>query len=90
MDIIILSAITAFSLLVVLTKLMGLHRVLKYQKIIDVLTTFALPWAFYGSFSGMATAIFAGIILSIVLGVMGKLHNMKGISLKLVKAEQTA
>ena len=79
MEILVLSLLTATSLLVILTKIIGFHNVLKYQKIIDAVATFGLPWIFFGSFSGMATAIIAGVTLSIFLGIIGKFYSIRSL-----------
>jgi predicted membrane protein len=61
MEIILFSLISALSILLVLTRTLGLHRTLKIRKILDVIITFGIPILFAGTFSGMITAFFTGL-----------------------------
>lgn len=66
MAFIIAGFFTALGLLIIIFKL-GLRRVLYWEVPIDILLTLGIPFAFAGTFSGMMTAIFAGIFVSIAL-----------------------
>lgn len=76
MEVLILALLSAVSMLIILCKMFGFHRVVRHQKIVDIVCTVGLPFLFFGSFSGMATAIIAGVIISGVLYAGGKLMSL--------------
>jgi len=57
---------TAIGLLIIVFKI-GVRRVLYWEVPIDIILTLGIPFAFAGTFSGMMTAIFAGIFVSLAL-----------------------
>jgi len=57
---------TALGILIILYKL-GIRRVLYWELVIDATLTIGIPFLFAGTYSGMMTAIFAGIFVSIAL-----------------------
>lgn len=61
MDLILFSGLSAFGILIVLARTMGIASVCHYGKWIDILLTFGLPFLFVGTFSGMITAFFTGL-----------------------------
>ena len=67
MEILVLSAITAVSYLVVLSKVLGLRFLVKTQVLWDVLFTVGVPLMFIGTFSGMATGVLSGLLFSVML-----------------------
>lgn len=69
MHILFLAFASANGLLLVLCKMLGHQRVIRHQILIDIILTFGLPVLFFGTFSGMATAMIAGIIVSIELWI---------------------
>ena len=65
MEIIILSFFSSLGILLVCTRTLGVHRVIKHRKKLDILVTFGLPMLFIGTFSGMITAFFTGLWFTI-------------------------
>ncbi len=61
MELIIFSGLSAFGILIVLARIMGISKVVQYGKWIDILLTFGLPLLFIGTFSGMITAFLTGL-----------------------------
>ena len=58
---------------IILYKILGKKRLDKTSKFWDILFTFGLPIIFVGTFSGMATAVLAGVIFSILTLISTKL-----------------
>ncbi len=54
---------TALGILIILIKI-GIRRVLYWEVVVDLVFTIGIPFMFLGTFSGMMTAIFAGIWVS--------------------------
>ena len=79
MEILVLSAITAVSYLVVLSKVLGLRFLVKTQVLWDVLFTVGVPLMFIGTFSGMATGVLSGLLFSVMLSFISLLtgYNRK-------------
>lgn len=67
MEILVLSFLFACGKFILICKFMPLRKVLYFDKYIDLFFTLILPIAFYGTFSGMVTAIFSGLFLSMFL-----------------------
>lgn len=65
MEIIIFSLLSALGIILVLTRTIGFKRTMRYRKGIDVVTTFGLPVLFLGTFSGMITAFFIGLWVTV-------------------------
>jgi hypothetical protein len=61
MEIILFSLFTAIGLLIVLARTLGLNRMLRYSKVLDIIITFGIPFLFVGTFSGMVTSFFTGL-----------------------------
>lgn len=67
LDFLIAGVLTAAGFLVVITKIWGITKVLYWEPLIDFGFTLMLPLLMMGSYSGMMTAIFAGLTLSLFL-----------------------
>lgn len=61
MEIVILSFLSSLGILLVCTRTLGVTRVIKHRKLLDILVTFGMPILFVGTFSGMITAFFTGL-----------------------------
>ena len=61
MEIVILSFFSSIGILLVCTRTLGVNRVIKHRKLLDILVTFGLPILFMGTFSGIVTAFFTGL-----------------------------
>lgn len=73
MDILFLATLTAAGYIIILSKMLTLRTLIRHQVATDIVATGGIPWLFYGSFSGMAVAIVAGLIVSIFLYIAGKI-----------------
>lgn len=82
MDVIFLAFITTISLLILLFKVLGFERTLRWQKVIDIVATVGLTFLFHGTFSGMAAGIFTGVFLSITLSLLGRAYKTKPLTSK--------
>lgn len=58
--------ISALGFIIVLARF-NLRRVAGYALLFDVLITSALVWMFLGTYAGMMTGLFAGVIVSLFL-----------------------
>lgn len=67
MEILLLSFLLATGKFILICRFLPLKQVLYFDKWIDLFFTVILPIAFYGTFSGMVTAIFSGLFLSVYL-----------------------
>lgn len=66
MDYIVIAAAAAAALFIVMIKL-NIRRILGYDAAVDLISTALLISMFQGTATGMAAAVFAGVILSILL-----------------------
>ena len=66
MDYMIIAAAAAAALFIVMVKL-NIRRILGYDAMIDLCSTALLISMFKGTATGMAAAVFAGVILSLLL-----------------------
>ena len=57
---------------IIIYKALGRRRLIKTQTFWDIIFTLCLPVLFIGTFSGLATAIIAGVIFSIFTAVTPK------------------
>ena len=57
---------------IILYKIMGKKRLVKTQAIWDILFTLGIPLLFIGTFSGLATAMVAGVIFSVFTALTPK------------------
>lgn len=67
MEFIVISFFTALGKLIVLSKMMGIVRMVKYQVLLDIAFTFLVPILFIGTFSGAIVAVLSGIWFSGIL-----------------------
>jgi hypothetical protein len=67
MEILAIAFLLATGKFLLICKFLPLRKVLRYDKYIDLFFTIVLPIAFHGTFSGMVTAIFSGLFLSLYL-----------------------
>ena len=65
MGIFTIAIFAALGYYIILYKILGRKKLKKTQTIWDVLFTLGIPLLFIGTFSGLATAIIAGVIFSI-------------------------
>lgn len=61
--------VTALGILIILVKI-GLKRVLYWEVPVDIFFTIAVPLMMMGTYSGLMTAIFAGIGVSLGLRIL--------------------
>jgi hypothetical protein len=67
MEFIVIAFLTATGKLIVLSKIMGLVRMVKYQVLLDIAFTFLVPVLFIGTFSGAIVAVLSGLWFSVIL-----------------------
>ncbi len=67
MEFILIAFLTATGKLIVLSKMVGLVRLVKYQVLWDIAFTFLVPILFIGTFSGAIVAVLSGIWFSLIL-----------------------
>lgn len=67
MEFILIAFLTATGKLIVLSKMVGLVRLVKYQVLWDIAFTFLVPILFIGTFSGAIVAVLSGIWFSVIL-----------------------
>ena len=65
MNILGIAFFAAIGYYIIVYKAIGRRRLVKTQTFWDILFTLLLPLLFIGSFSGLATAVVAGVIFSI-------------------------
>lgn len=70
MEILFIAFLAAIGFLIILWKAIGRKRLAQTQVFWDVILTLGLPILFIGTFSGMATAIIAGIIFSVLTAIL--------------------
>lgn len=69
MAILLLALLLATGKFILICKFCNLRKVLYFEKYVDLFFTLVLPALFYGTFSGMVTAIFSGLFLSVFLHI---------------------
>lgn len=75
MEVIILAILAAASLMIIGSKIIGFKRMVHHHKLVDIAATVGLPMLFFGSFAGMATAILAGVFISLFLWIVNRLMS---------------
>ena len=73
--------ISAIGLFFVLCRF-NLKRICGYATVIDVLATGGFCWIFVGTYAGMMTGIFAGVLVSLTLNVIRTLFGYERASLR--------
>lgn len=59
--------IFAALMIIWLLSYLGMRRVFAFAGIFDIIITLGLMYAFKGSYAGLMTGVFAGVILSLIL-----------------------
>jgi|TARA_Y100000593_G_C4177516_1_gene270287 hypothetical protein len=72
MGIFTVALFTAVGYYIILYKSIGKKRLVKTQTFWDLLFTIGIPLLFIGTFSGLATAVIAGVIFSIFTSITPK------------------
>lgn len=67
MEFVILGFFTALGKYIILWKLIGMPKILRIEKWVDLFFTIFLPMLFAGTFSGVLLAVFSGLWLSLML-----------------------
>jgi multisubunit Na+/H+ antiporter MnhG subunit len=75
MDLIIFSLISAIGFVLVLTRALGLKRLLKWRKALDIILTFGMPIVMVGTFSGMLTSFFTGLWFTLITWLLNTIVN---------------
>lgn len=70
MEFILFSFFSAFGIILLFTRTIGIRRTLKIRKPLDVVTTLGLPILFMGTFAGMITAFFTGLWITLITGIL--------------------
>jgi len=70
MEIVILATLTAAGFIFLWIKALGFDRAMRWQVIGDILITGLLIYIGHGTYSGVAMACIAGLIVSVGLGVI--------------------
>tara|TARA_B100001093_G_C26830861_1_gene1016026 strand:- start:683 stop:994 length:312 start_codon:yes stop_codon:yes gene_type:complete len=89
MDLILFSLLSAIGFLLVLVRILGLKRVLKWRKILDVIITFGLPALMLGTFSGMLTAFFTGLWFTTLTWLLNTIVNQDRSKLPIYGSQET-
>ena len=72
MSILAIAFFTAIGYFIIVWKMIGIPRLKKTQVLWDILFTLGLPILFIGTFSGLATAVLAGVMFSIFTSMLPK------------------
>lgn len=68
MNILLIALLTAVAIFILLVKI-GIRKFTKHSVITDVIVSGGLTIMFLGTFTGMATALTAGIFISLMLAI---------------------
>ena len=66
--------ISALGLIIVMCRF-NLRRICGYATLVDILATCAFVWMFIGTYAGMMTGIFAGVIVSLTLNMFRTVYG---------------
>ena len=72
MSILGIAFFTAIGYYIILFKMLGRAKLVKSQIFWDILFTIGMPMIFLGTFSGMATAVLAGVMFSVFTSLTPK------------------
>ena len=72
MSILAIAFFTAIGYFVIVWKMIGIDKLKKTQVLWDILFTLGLPILFIGTFSGLATAVLAGVMFSVFTSLLPK------------------
>lgn len=71
MELLVLSFLTALGKVWVISKLIGLRRLIHYSKWFDLFFVFVLPVLFFGTFSGAILAVLSGLWFTAMTWFLG-------------------
>jgi len=72
MSILAIAFFTAIGYFIIVWKMIGIDKLKKTQVLWDILFTLGLPILFIGTFSGLATAVLAGVMFSVFTSLLPK------------------
>ena len=72
MNILGIAFFAAIGYYIIVYKALGRRRLIKTQILWDILFTLCLPILFIGTFSGLATAVIAGVLFSLFTAITPK------------------
>tara|TARA_R110002020_G_C15706034_1_gene721437 strand:+ start:76 stop:300 length:225 start_codon:yes stop_codon:yes gene_type:complete len=72
MSILGIAFFTAIGYFIIVYKMLGREKLVKTQLLWDILFTIGLPILFIGTFSGLATAVLAGVMFSVFTSLLPK------------------
>lgn len=72
MNLFVISFFTAIGYFIIMYKMLGKEKLVKTQVLWDIVFTLGLPILFIGTFSGLATAVMAGVLFSIFTSLLPK------------------
>ena len=72
MSILSIAFFAAIGYYIIIYKILGKRRLVKTQTFWDILFTFGMPMLFIGTFSGLATAVLAGVMFSLFTSMLPK------------------
>jgi len=72
MSILGIAFFTAIGYFIIVYKMLGRKKLVKTQLLWDILFTLGLPILFIGTFSGLATAVLAGVMFSVFTSLLPK------------------
>ena len=72
MSILAIAFFTAIGYFIIVYKMLGRKKLVKTQLLWDILFTLGLPILFIGTFSGLATAVLAGVMFSVFTSLLPK------------------
>ena len=72
MSILGIAFFTAIGYFIIVYKMLGRKKLVKTQLLWDILFTIGLPILFIGTFSGLATAVLAGVMFSVFTSLLPK------------------
>ena len=72
MSILGIAFFTAIGYFIIVWKMIGTAKLKKTQILWDILFTIGLPILFIGTFSGLATAVLAGVMFSVFTSLLPK------------------
>ena len=72
---ILIPALSALGFLIIIIKAIGIKKVIEYEIHIDVLFTIGFLIFSGGTYSGIKTAVIAGVILSLTLAIIKLIYK---------------
>ena len=87
MNLLLIAIALAASFLIILFKVFGIKRTLKYHLLVDVVAMIGVPILSLGSFDGLVVAVYSGVIISAALFFMRLVCGIKEDAIKDLIAE---